>query len=73
MRARLLYLDTTYIEGRYQADRTRKLNSSPQAGTTYVDSTVQSGTTYYYVVTAVSSSGAESSYSNQATAVVPTP
>ena len=50
-----------------------KLNSSPQAGTTFVDSTVQSGSTYYYVVTAVSSSGAESSYSNQATAVVPTP
>ena len=50
-----------------------KLTSSPQAGTSYVDSTVKSGTTYYYVVTAVSSSGTESSYSNQATAVVPTP
>ena len=50
-----------------------KLNSSPQAGTSYVDSTVQSGSTYYYVVTAVSSSGTESSYSNQATAAVPSP
>ncbi len=50
-----------------------KLTSSPQAGTSYVDSTVKSGTTYYYVVTAESSSGTESSYSNQATAVVPTP
>jgi fibronectin type 3 domain-containing protein len=50
-----------------------KLNSSAQSGTTFVDSTVQSGKTYYYVVTAVSSSGTESSYSNQATAVVPSP
>ena len=50
-----------------------RLTSSPQAGTTYVDSTVQSGLTYYYVVTAVSSSGTESSFSNQATAAVPTP
>ena len=50
-----------------------KLNSSPQAGTSYVDSAVQSGSTYYYVVTAVSSSGTESSYSNQATAAVPSP
>ena len=50
-----------------------KLQSSSQPGTTYVDSTVQSGTTYYYVVTAVDSSGNESADSNQATAVVPTP
>jgi hypothetical protein len=38
----------------------------------YVDSTVQSGHTYYYVVTAVDSSG-ESAYSNQVRAVVPYP
>ena len=50
-----------------------KLQSSSQPGTTYVDSTVQSGTTYYYVVTAVDSSGNESADSNQATAAVPTP
>ena len=50
-----------------------KLQSSSQPGLTYVDSTVQSGTTYYYVVTAVDSSGNESANSNQATAVVPTP
>ena len=49
-----------------------KLQSSSQPGTTYVDSTVQSGTTYYYVVTAVDSNGNESADSNQATAVVPT-
>ena len=37
----------------------------------YSDSTVSSGTTYYYVVTAVDSAGIESVYSNQVVAVVP--
>jgi len=32
---------------------------------------VQSGNTYYYVVTAVSTSNVESGYSNQAAATVP--
>ena len=43
------------------------------SGTTYTDTTVQSGQniTYYYAVTAVDSSGDESTYSNQATATVP--
>jgi predicted phage tail protein len=51
-----------------------KLNASSVAPTTtYTDSTVQSGTTYYYVVTAVDGSGSESAFSNQATAVIPTP
>jgi len=50
-----------------------KLNSTPDSATTYTDSTVQSGTTYYYVVTAVDSSGDESAYSNQSMATVPTP
>jgi hypothetical protein len=48
-----------------------KLNASPITGLTYVDSTVQSGQTYYFVVRAVNSSGTESVNSNQATAVVP--
>ena len=48
-----------------------KLNSSLISGTTYNDQTVQSGTTYYYVTTAVNSQGLESVYSNQATATVP--
>jgi len=48
-----------------------KINSSLVAALNYTDSTVQSGTTYYYVTTAVDSSGAESVYSNQATAVIP--
>ena len=39
-------------------------------GTSFADSAVQAGATYYYVVTAVSSGG-ESGYSNQTSAVVP--
>jgi hypothetical protein len=48
------------------------LNSSLVTSESYIDSTVTGGTTYYYVVTAVSSSGVESAYSSQVTAVVPT-
>jgi len=40
---------------------------------TYTDSTVISGSTYHYVVTAVDSNGDESVYSNDATAVIPNP
>jgi fibronectin type 3 domain-containing protein len=40
----------------------------------FVDSNVQSGQTYYYVVTSVDSiAGLESAYSNEAKAVIPTP
>jgi fibronectin type 3 domain-containing protein len=49
-----------------------KLNASSAAtGLTYTDTTVQNGTTYYYVTTAVDSSDTESSYSNQAQAIIP--
>lgn len=48
-----------------------KLNSSVMTQTLYTDSTVQSGSTYYYVVTAVNSSGAESGFSAAALAVIP--
>jgi len=48
-----------------------KLTSSPQAATTFTDSTVQSGATYYYVVTAVDSNQQESDYSNEALAAIP--
>jgi len=49
------------------------INSSPEPGTSYVDNSVSSGQTYYYVVTAVDSSGTESVYSNQVQAVIPSP
>jgi hypothetical protein len=49
----------------------QRLTSSPQPGTSYTDATVLSGTTYYYVSTAVDSNLTESVYSNQALAVVP--
>ena len=47
-----------------------KMNGSPVAQASYTDATVQGGT-YYYVVTAVNSSNAESTYSDPATVVVP--
>jgi hypothetical protein len=50
-----------------------KVNSSPHTGTSFTDSTVQSGTTYYYVVTAVDANSVESDYSNEGTAVIPYP
>ena len=46
---------------------------SANSGTTFVDGSVQSGQTYYYVVTAVDTSGTESAYSNQVQAVIPSP
>lgn len=48
-----------------------KINSTTVSGTTYTDTTVASGQTYYYVTTAVASSGVESAYSNEAQGVVP--
>jgi fibronectin type 3 domain-containing protein len=48
-----------------------KLNPSLVTVVDYSDSTVASGTTYYYVVTSVDSSGVESVDSNQAPAIIP--
>lgn len=48
-----------------------KVNASLIGGFNYSDGTVQSGQTYYYVATAVDSSGNESAYSNEVTAIVP--
>jgi hypothetical protein len=48
-----------------------KINDAPQAGTAYTDSSVSAGQTYYYVTTAFTSGGDESSYSNQVDVVVP--
>lgn len=50
-----------------------KVNASLDGATTYTDSSVVSGKTYFYVTTAVDNSGNESTNSNQATAVVPNP
>jgi hypothetical protein len=48
-----------------------KLTAAPDAATSYTDSTVQAGLTYYYVVTAVNSSNEESVYSAQVSATIP--
>lgn len=48
-----------------------KLTSSPQANTNFSDSNVTSGTTYYYVATAVDSNNVESVDSNEASANIP--
>ncbi|HVS88295.1 MAG TPA: choice-of-anchor D domain-containing protein [Candidatus Acidoferrum sp.] len=48
-----------------------KLNSSLVSGLAYTDSSVQNGTTYFYVTTAVDSGGKESTYSNEVQAVIP--
>ena len=48
-----------------------KLNTALISALTYSDDAVSSGTTYFYVATAVDSGGDESSNSNQATAVIP--
>jgi len=48
-----------------------KLNSALDASATYIDSSVQSAQTYYYVTTSVNGKGAQSAYSNQVRAVIP--
>jgi len=50
-----------------------RINSALDSTPYDTDSSVQAGSTYYYVVTAVESSGAESTYSNQAQAAIPAP
>lgn len=50
-----------------------RINSGLDGSVSYRDSAVQSGQTYYYATTAVDSTGAESSYSNQVQVVVPFP
>ncbi len=50
-----------------------RINSTPQVGTGFTDSTVASGNTYFYVVTAVDSNSVESLNSNEVQTAVPTP
>ena len=48
-----------------------KINPALVTSTAYADSSVSGGTTYYYVTTAIDSSGQESAYSNEAQASIP--
>jgi len=47
------------------------MTSTPDAATSYTDTGVQAGQTYYFVVTAVNSSNVESAYSAEVSALVP--
>ncbi len=49
----------------------RLLTSPPVVGASYIDTAVQSGATYYYVVSALGDGNDESGYSNEARAVIP--
>ncbi len=49
------------------------VNSSLDGSTSYTDSSVTSGDTYYYVATAVDDNANESGYSNETQAVIPNP
>ena len=48
------------------------LTASPVAATSFTDSTVLSGQTYYYVTAAIDSSNNESTFSTQVSAIIPT-
>jgi hypothetical protein len=50
-----------------------KIDSAVDTATTYSDTSVQAGDTYFYVTTAVASDGTESAFSNQVSAAIPTP
>jgi hypothetical protein len=62
-----------YLRGTASGEPYALLNSSLVTTTQYQDLSVQSGQTYYYVVTAVGSNYAESTYSNEVSATIPTP
>ena len=61
----------------YRADQAggpyTKINTILETGTIYTDSSVASGRSYYYIVTAIDSAGAESLPSNEAVSAVPSP
>jgi hypothetical protein len=48
-----------------------RVNSSIVSTASYTDSSVPSGSTFYYVATEVGTVGVESSYSNEASAIIP--
>ncbi len=66
--ARVAY--NVYRRGRFGIVR---INSLPLTGTSYVDTNVQPGETYYYTTKAVSAKGAESLPSNEVRVTVPSP
>jgi hypothetical protein len=59
--------------GRQTGGPYTRLNSALEGSTTYTDSSVQGGQTYFYVVTAVQGTSMESPFSNQARAAIPSP
>jgi uncharacterized repeat protein (TIGR03803 family) len=48
-----------------------QINSTVDTNTSYTDTTVQGGQTYFYVTTAVNQDGTQSDYSNQTEATIP--
>jgi fibronectin type 3 domain-containing protein len=62
-----------YVYRGLQQDALSKLTGASSPSTTYTDSTVTSGLTYFYAVTSVDSSNIESAQSNQITVTIPTP
>jgi fibronectin type 3 domain-containing protein len=61
-----------YVYRGTQSGQYTKIDASaPASGTQFTDNTIAAATTYYYVVTAVDSTGTESSYSSPATVNVP--
>jgi hypothetical protein len=48
-----------------------KMTSTPDAATSYTDSSVQAGKTYFFVVTSVDSSNVESAFSAEVSALIP--
>jgi hypothetical protein len=50
-----------------------KINGNVDPNTSYSDGTVLGGYTYFYVTTAVDSTGQESVYSNEVKAIIPAP
>jgi hypothetical protein len=68
--------DTSTVQGYYvyrgaQAGGPYTRISTLQPGASYVDASVLSGQTYHYVVTALGTNSQESTYSNEAVAVIP--
>jgi hypothetical protein len=57
--------------GTVKAGPYEQINTTLDSSTNYTDSTVVSGTTYYYVATEVNAEGEESAYSNVAQAAIP--